>query len=116
MKIFKSYGFWTALSGALVMLINAIGKCFGFSVEEQIVSDIVMAIAGVLVVFGVVAMPKGEGKEEESLDDSFEEETYDPENENSKEVSEEQTSIEEQKETQEKNLEEETEDEHAQKE
>lgn len=55
---FRSYGFWTALAGALVMLINAIGKCFGFAVEEEIVSNIVMAVAGVLVVFGVVAMPQ----------------------------------------------------------
>lgn len=60
MKKIKSYGFWTALSGAIVVLINAIGKCFGFSVEEEIVSNIIMAIAGVLVVFGVVSMPKKE--------------------------------------------------------
>ena len=58
MKNFKSYGFWTALAGAVVVLLNAIGKCFGFAVEEQIVTDIIMAIAGVLVVFGVVSMPK----------------------------------------------------------
>lgn len=57
----RSYGFWTALAGALVVVINAIGKCFGFSVEEELVSNIVMAIAGVLVVFGVVTMPKKEG-------------------------------------------------------
>ena len=54
----RSYGFWTALAGALVVLINAIGKCFGFSVQEELVSNIVMAVVGILVVFGVVAMLK----------------------------------------------------------
>lgn len=74
MKNFKSYGFWTALAGALVVLINAIGKCCGFVVEEQIVSDIVMAIAGVLVVFGIVSMPKkdDEGTTDNSLLDKDE--------------------------------------------
>ncbi len=67
---FRSYGFWTALAGALVVLINAIGKCFGFSVEEELVSNIVMAIAGILVVFGVVAMPKKE--ENDSTSDKTE--------------------------------------------
>ncbi len=63
MKKFKSYGFWTALAGAIVVLINSIGKCFGFAVEEEIITNIVMAVAGVLVVFGVVSMPKDENEE-----------------------------------------------------
>lgn len=63
MKNFKSYGFWTALAGAIVVLINSIGKCFGFAVEEEIITNIVMAVAGVLVVFGVVSMPKDENEE-----------------------------------------------------
>ncbi len=53
----KSYGFWTALSGAVVVLLEALGKAFGFSVNNDVVSSIIMAIAGVLVVFGVVSMP-----------------------------------------------------------
>ena len=64
-KLIKSYGFWTALSGAVVVLINAIGKACGFFVQEETISDIIMAIAGVLVVFGVVSMPK-QLKEEKS--------------------------------------------------
>ena len=40
------------------MLVNAIGKACGFFVEEETISDIIMAIAGVLVVFGIVSMPK----------------------------------------------------------
>lgn len=71
-KLIKSYGFWTALSGAVVVLINAIGKACGFFVQEETISDIIMAIAGVLVVFGVVSMPK-QLKEEKSEDKKEEE-------------------------------------------
>ncbi len=53
-KNFKSYGFWVSLSGALVILANAIGRAFGFSIENQLIEDLVMAFAGVLVVLGVV--------------------------------------------------------------
>ena len=67
----KSYGFWTALAGAVVVLVNALGQMFGFSVDNEIITNVIMAIAGVLVVLGVVTMPKGdsnqqEGKSEES--------------------------------------------------
>lgn len=67
---FKSYGFWTALAGALTMLANAITKYFGITIENGMINDIIMAIAGVLVVFGVVSMPKKSEKEE---DKTFEE-------------------------------------------
>lgn len=56
----KSYGFWTALAGAVVMLVNALGQMFGFSVDNEIITNVIMAIAGVLIVLGVVTMPKGE--------------------------------------------------------
>ncbi len=83
---FKSYGFWTALAGAVVVLLQALGECFGFSVDDEIISGVIMAIAGVLVVLGVVTMPKGEdntesnkqpaesNEEEENSDDTKEEE------------------------------------------
>lgn len=56
----KSYGFWTALAGAVVVLINALGRMFGFSVDNEIITNVIMAIAGLLIVLGVVTMPKGE--------------------------------------------------------
>ena len=56
----KSYGFWTALAGAVVVLVNALGQMFGFSVDNEIITNVIMAIAGLLVVLGVVTMPKGE--------------------------------------------------------
>lgn len=63
MKIFKSYGFWTALAGAVVILINALGDLFGFKIESKLVENVIMAVAGVLVALGVVSM--GEKKEQE---------------------------------------------------
>ncbi len=56
-ELIKSYSFWTALAGALVVLISVLGDIFGFTVKDSIVSEVVMAIAGILVVFGVVTMP-----------------------------------------------------------
>ena len=57
-KLVKSYGFWTALAGAVVVLVQALGKLFGFSIAEEVVSNLIMSIAGILVVFGVVVIPK----------------------------------------------------------
>lgn len=69
---FCSYGFWTALSGAIVVLVEALGKAFGFSINSDIVSSIVMGIAGVLVVFGVVSMPTKEDSDKKDDDKSDE--------------------------------------------
>ena len=73
MKNYKSYGFWTALAGAVVMLLNSLGKCFGFTIQEELVTDIIMAIAGLLVVLGVVTMPKKD-KNEDVLNENVSEE------------------------------------------
>lgn len=73
MKNFKSYSFWTALAGAVTILASALGKCFGFSIDNQIITDVIMAVAGVLVVLGVVTMPKKENKNtEENLNQAQE--------------------------------------------
>ena len=60
----KSYGFWTALSGAVVILVQSITKCFGVEVQEELISDIIMSVCGVLVVFGIVIMPNKKETEE----------------------------------------------------
>ena len=78
----KSYSFWTALSGAVVVLLQAIGDCFGFSIQSELVSGIIMAIAGVLVVFGVVSMPNKDG----STDKESEEQTKNQAEENSEQA------------------------------
>lgn len=53
----KSYGFWTGLSGAVVMLVGTISKAFGLSLDSKIAEQIVMGICGVLVAVGIVSMP-----------------------------------------------------------
>ena len=70
---FKSYSFWTALAAAIVVLVEALGSIFGFIPDGKLVSDIIMAIAGVLVVLGVVSAPSGTNKED-GLTDEIEEE------------------------------------------
>ncbi len=80
----KSYGFWTALAGAVVVLVNALGQMFGFSVDNEIITNVIMSIAGVLVVLGVVTMPKGEDgnqQEGESEETDAESEETDAESE-----------------------------------
>jgi len=74
-KLIKSYGFWTALAGAVVVLLEAIGKLFGFSIAGENISDLIMAIAGILVVFGIVNIPReSENTEEEKKDENSENE------------------------------------------
>lgn len=68
-KKFQNYSFWVALSGAVVILLNALGRAFGFSIENEIIENVVLSIAGVLVVLGIVS---GAGDNEES-DDEIEE-------------------------------------------
>ena len=63
----KSFSFWTGLSAAVVVLFQSLGKVFGFSVNEQGISDIIMAICGVLVVFGIVS--KKENKIQDKTED-----------------------------------------------
>lgn len=65
----KSYGFWVSLSSAVVLLLTSLGNMFGFSVENQIVEDVIMSIAGVLVVLGIVSMNT---KPKDSPDDQTE--------------------------------------------
>lgn len=72
MKNYKKFSFWTALAGAVTVLASALGKCFGFSVDNQIITDVIMAIAGVLVVLGVVTMPKNQDNNQEKQDDNHE--------------------------------------------
>lgn len=57
-ELIKSYSFWTTLAGAIVVLIEVLGRIFNFSISEKLIHDLIMAIAGVLVAFGIVTMPK----------------------------------------------------------
>lgn len=57
-KKIKSYGFWVSLSSALVLLATSLGNAFGFEIENKIIEDVVMSVAGLLAVFGIVSMNK----------------------------------------------------------
>ena len=75
-KIFekmKTYSFWVSFSGAVVVLATALSKAFGFSIENQVIEDVIMSIAGVLVVLGIVTMPIEEKKENDEEKDDEEE-------------------------------------------
>ncbi len=56
---FKTYSFWVSLSSAVVLLINSIGRIFGFTIENQLVEDLILSFAGVLLVLGIVTMNSG---------------------------------------------------------
>lgn len=79
----KSYGFWVSFSSSLIVLLTALGKLFGFSVENQLVEDCVMSIASVLAVLGIVTMNdnKDDKIDEDDLsEDLTEDEESDEEN------------------------------------
>ena len=98
---FKSYSFWTALAGAVVIFLNALGDVFGFSVDNDLVKGLIMAFAGILVVLGVVTMPNDKDKNENStdVDNSNNEIDNDDENVNDEKTSKENLSgVEENKE------------------
>ena len=74
-KRFKSYSFWTAFAGAVVVFLNALGDCLGFSIDNDLVSGLIMAFAGLLVVLGVVTMPKDSENSQPNAEDDKEEES-----------------------------------------
>lgn len=84
---FKSYSFWTALAASIVVLVEALGRIFGFIPDGKLVSDIIMAVAGVLVVLGVVAAPNGSDKKDETVDENSLEKTEEPVDGNSEDSS-----------------------------
>ena len=57
-NLIKSYNFWTALAGSIGLLTVSIGKVCGYNIAADGVEEIVMALCGVLIVFGVVKKPK----------------------------------------------------------
>lgn len=84
MNKFKNYGFWTALSGAVVMFLKTLGDACGFSIPQETVSNLIMAVAEILVVLGIVAMPKSSDevtKDKEQNKQEKDEETFLSDNE-----------------------------------
>lgn len=76
----KSYKFWIALSGAVIIFVNALGKVFDFQIDGAVVESVIMGFCGVLVVLGFVEKPKtNEEKPSESLDNETQEKAVLPE-------------------------------------
>lgn len=63
----KSYKFWVALSSAVVIFVNTLGKVFNFEIPPEVIEGVIMAFCGVLVVFGVVEKPKQSDKTDEKI-------------------------------------------------
>lgn len=61
---FKNYSFWLSVTGAVILLLNNVGKIFGFTVNNEAIYSIVDGVCGVLVVFGVLTMNTNKNKTE----------------------------------------------------
>ena len=62
----KSYSFWMSVAGGVVLVLNNLGVAFGFAIESETVIQIVDSVCGVLILFGIITMPKTEANENES--------------------------------------------------
>ena len=78
-KKFKSYGFWVTLSSVVIVLLNALGRAFGFSIENQIIEDIILGFASVLMVLGIVGMASEKDEDTPESSESENEENIDEE-------------------------------------
>ena len=65
-KKMSSYSFWTGLAAAVVILAKSIADIFGATVNEEIITNVIMAICGLLVALGFVTMPTAEQEKEET--------------------------------------------------
>lgn len=69
----KTVSFWSGLAAGLVILLQSLGQVFGFTVSEKHITDIIMAICGILVVLGIVNKP--EKKQENNKSENVQENT-----------------------------------------
>lgn len=69
-NLIKSYKFWTALSGAVGLLVVCVAKIFGFCISSAPIEEAIMAVCGVLVVFGIVKKPKSQGETTKTSDEN----------------------------------------------
>ena len=100
----KSYSFWVSFSGALIIFLNCLGNIFHFQIQNEVVEDVIMSIAGLLVVLGFVTKETGDESEEDEkqeVDKTNEDEDMkneEKEEEKSSNESENSTEIEDEKE------------------
>ena len=65
---FKNYKFWLAVLAAVIVLINALGAVFNFSVNEVAITSIATAVLGVFVALGLVNKNSKEENENVTLE------------------------------------------------
>lgn len=53
----KTYDFWVKLAAAIVLLVQIVGNKFGLEIDSMIFMDIITAVAGILVVLGIISAP-----------------------------------------------------------
>ena len=76
MSKLKTYDFWVKLSAAVLLLLRIIGSQFGFQIDSILFMDIVTAVAGVLVVLGIIQAPSSLtkiNKNNKKMEDNIEE-------------------------------------------
>lgn len=57
MSKLKSYNFWIKLASASLLLLRIIGSKLGYEIDSILFMDIVTAVAGILVVMGIISAP-----------------------------------------------------------
>lgn len=71
---FSSYAFWVAVTGAIVVFLQNLGKVVGFNFNSSVFESIVLSFCGILVVLGVLNQNKDENsdskEDEPNLKDS----------------------------------------------
>ena len=53
----KTYNFWVSLSSAVFLLLKLLGHQFNFYVDENIFSDLITSLCGILVILGIIVPP-----------------------------------------------------------
>ncbi len=54
----KTYSFWVSLASAIILIIKLIGQKYGLNIDENFISDLVTTICGLLVILGIIVVPK----------------------------------------------------------
>lgn len=59
----KTYSFWVSLASAIFLILRVVGEHFGFSVNENLFSEIFTALCSILVLLGIIVPPKAKNQD-----------------------------------------------------
>ena len=68
-KKWTSSAFWLSVTGALIVVINALANVFHFKVDEVAITSIATSVIGLLVVLGILTKDTKK-QEEKKVDDN----------------------------------------------